>query len=365
MSKIRVLVIEDSLTTRQRLIEILRGDPDFEVVAEAEDGKRGIELARELKPDVITLDMVMPSMSGLAATEYIMAYFPTPIVIVSASTNRGDLFRTWEALGAGAVEVLEKPRGDASDEEWERNFLFTVKVASRVKVITHLRLRVAGRTRAAAALASGAASRPPASGDVVSGGRAQLLAIGASTGGPGALVELLHAFDGRLRLPVLLVIHIGEMFGPSFADWLDGQSSSVRVRYAVDGEPLPPPGVGQILMAPPNRHLVLQQGRLKLTQDRERHSCRPSIDVLFESLAQPLGERVAACLLTGMGKDGAEGLLAIRRAGGTTFAQDEATSVVFGMPREAAAIGAAMQVLALEQIGPALLQASAGVRSRS
>jgi two-component system, chemotaxis family, protein-glutamate methylesterase/glutaminase len=362
MPKVRVLVIEDSLTMRQRLIEILQRDPDFEVVGQAEDGKRGIELCRELKPDVITLDMVMPNMSGLAATEYIMAYFPTPIVIVSASMNRGDLFRTWEAVGAGAVEVVEKPRGDASDEEWERNFRFTVKVASRVKVITHLRLRVAGnRSRAAS---SGAAPLPPAGGDVVGTSGAHLLAIGASTGGPGALVEMLHAFDGRLRLPVLLVIHIGELFGPSFADWLDGQSS-VRVRYAVDGEPLPPPGLGQILMAPPNRHLVLQQGRLKLSQDPERHSCRPSIDVLFDSLARQLGERVAACLLTGMGKDGAEGLLAIRRAGGTTFAQDEATSVVFGMPREAAAIGAAMQVLPLDQIGPALLRASAGARSRS
>ncbi|HEX4461665.1 MAG TPA: chemotaxis protein CheB, partial [Polyangia bacterium] len=286
---------------RQRLIEILQKDPDFEVVGQAEDGKRGIELTRDLKPDVITLDMVMPTMSGLAATEYIMAYFPTPIVIVSASMNRGDLFRTWEAVGAGAVEVVEKPRGDASDDDWERNFRFTVKVASRVKVITHPRLRLAAQHSHGA----GTPIATPAKSHGLHGG-AQLLAIGASTGGPGALVELLRGLNGRLKVPVLLVIHISELFGASFADWLDGQSS-IRVRYAVDNEPLPAAGVGQILLAPPNRHLIVRDGRLHLTRDPERHSCRPSVDVLFESLAKQLGERVTACLLTGMGKDGAEG----------------------------------------------------------
>src|SRR5271154_436815 len=138
MAKTRVLVVEDSLTVRKRLLEILSADPEIELVGEAEDGKRAIELCRERRPDVITMDMMLPIMTGLAATEYIMAHCPTPILIVSASTNRGELFRTYEALAAGAVDVLEKPAGDVSDD-WERRFRSAVKLVSRIHVITHLR----------------------------------------------------------------------------------------------------------------------------------------------------------------------------------------------------------------------------------
>ena len=132
------------MTVRRRLCEVLAADPELEVVGEADDGKRAIELCHELRPDVITLDMMLPVMTGLAATEYIMAHCPTPILIVSASTNRGELFRTYDALAAGAVDVLEKPRGDERDGDWERRFLATVKLVSRIKVITHLRARLGG-----------------------------------------------------------------------------------------------------------------------------------------------------------------------------------------------------------------------------
>src|SRR6204780_2454989 len=145
MKKLRVLVVDDSLTIRRRLCEILSADPELEVVGEAEDGKRAIELCELLRPDVMTLDMVMPVMSGVTAAEYIMAHCPTPILIVSASTNRGELFRTYDALAAGAVDVLEKPgEGDAGDD-WERRLLSAVKLVSRIKVITHLRAKL--RTR--------------------------------------------------------------------------------------------------------------------------------------------------------------------------------------------------------------------------
>jgi two-component system chemotaxis response regulator CheB len=184
-------------------------------------------------------------------------------------------------------------------------------------------------------------------------GRLRAVAIGVSTGGPAALIEILRGLHHGFPLPILLVIHIGKLFAPAFAEWLDGQSP-VRVAYAADGDPLPPFGEGRVLMACPDSHLVLRQGKLRLTQDPEQHSCRPSVDVLFASLAQELGADCAACLLTGMGRDGAEGLLAIRRAGGRTIAQDEATSVVFGMPREAILLGAAEQVLPLEKIAPVL-----------
>src|SRR5438876_6569339 len=148
MKNVRVLVVEDSLSIRKRMVEILAADPELEVVGEAEDGKTAIELCQAARPDVMTLDMMLPIMSGLAATEYTMAYCPTPILIVSASTNRGELFRTYEALAAGALDVLEKPTGDATDDGWDRNLRTTLKIVSRVRVITHPRARLGTLGRA-------------------------------------------------------------------------------------------------------------------------------------------------------------------------------------------------------------------------
>jgi two-component system chemotaxis response regulator CheB len=351
MAKIRILVVEDSLTVRKRLVEVLSSDPDCHIIGEAEDGKRALELCQSLRPDVITLDMVLPVMSGLAVTEYIMAYCPTPIVIVSGSDNRGELYRTYEALAAGAVEVLEKPTGIAPDSVWDRELLFTVKVASRIKVITHPRARIT-------------TPRPGQPTSTTAKPLPRVVAIGASTGGPGAVMTILKALPPTYPLPILLVIHIGESFGVSLAEWLDGLSG-LPVRIAVDGELLPARGHGGVIMAVPTRHLALRKGRLRLLDEPERYSCRPSVDVLFESLAAELGSGVVGCLLTGMGKDGAAGLLAIRQAGGFTIAQDEASSIVFGMPREAIARGAAAQVLPLDQIAPALLAVASTTDSRS
>jgi two-component system, chemotaxis family, protein-glutamate methylesterase/glutaminase len=343
MKRLRVLVVDDSLTVRKHLCEVLATDPALEVVGEAEDGRQAIELCRKLRPDVMTMDMILPVMSGLAATEYIMAYCPTPILVVSSSFNRGELFKTYDALLAGAVDVLDKPRGDESDALWAPRFLAAVKLVARVRVITHPRARMGslGQPRAQPFQAAANAG----------GGEHRLVALGASTGGPAAIVEVLRALPAEFPLPVLLVIHIGEPFGAAFAAWLDAQTQ-LRVAFAQDGLPLAS-ARGTVVMAPPDRHLVLRDGRLCLTLDEKKHSCRPSVDVLFESLAREQGSAAAACLLTGMGRDGAVGLLAIRRAGGLTIAQDEATSVVFGMPREAALIGAAERVLPLREIGPA------------
>ncbi len=341
MARFRVLVVEDSLTVRKRLVEVLASDPEVDVVGEAENGKRAIELCQSLHPDVMTMDMMLPVMSGLAATEYIMAYCPTPILVVSASTNRGELFKTYEALAAGAVDVLEKPNGDEAGGEWERRLISAVKLVARIRVISHPRSRLAGLIRPAAPIAE-PRPRPPAERPV------QLVAIGASTGGPGAIVDILRALPASFRLPVLFVLHIGEPFGTALADWLDGQTGR-PVAYARDGEAVASLA-GRVAMAPAGRHLVVRGGRLCLTTTPERHSCRPSVDVLFESVAEDYGAAAAACLLTGMGKDGAAGLLQVRQAGGLTIAQDEATSIVYGMPREAAALGAVMHVLGLEEI---------------
>ena len=354
MKKLRVLVADDSLTVRRRFCEILAADPDLEVIGEAEDGKRAIELCGQLRPDVMTLDMVMPVMSGLTATEYIMAYTPTPILIVSASMNRGELFKTYDALAAGAIDVLEKPTADCVDTNWERRFVATVKLIAKIKVITHVRARLSGTERAVAAVPGQSALSPTPRRHQPQRQQSRVVAIGASTGGPGAIVKVLKALPSGLRVPVIFVLHIDEPFAASFAEWLDHQTPH-RVAYAHDREPLDSLR-GQVIMAPPGRHLSISGGRLSLNTDPPRHSCRPSVDVLFESLAADRGAEALACLLTGMGRDGAAGLLAIRRAGGITLAQDEATSVVYGMPREAVLLDAAQMVLPLDQIGPQIVQ---------
>lgn len=355
MKRVRVLVVEDSLTIRRRFCECLAADPELEVVGEAADGKEAIERCRALRPDVITLDMVLPVMSGLTATEYIMAYVPTPILIVSASTNRGELFKTYDALAAGAVDVLEKPSADDVDAAWERRFTATVKLVAKIKVITHPRARLDASLRTGVTALTDAASAEPALSTERS---CSTVAFGASTGGPAAIVEILRALPSGIRVPMLFALHIDVAFSTAFADWLDNQSVH-RVVLAQDRQPLESLA-GKVIMAPPGQHLVVSSGRLRLTNDPPRHSCRPSIDVLFESLAHELGGSVLACLLTGMGRDGAAGLQAIRRAGGFTIAQDEATSVVYGMPREAALLGAAERVLPLPQIGLAIAQLLAG-----
>lgn len=348
MKRIRVLVVEDSLTVRRRLCDVLAAAPDIEVVGEAEDGKRGIELCQALRPDVITMDMMLPVMTGLAATEYIMAHCPTPILIVSLSLNRGELFKTYDALAAGAVDVLDKPDGNEPEGDWEQRFLSAVKLVSRIRVITHLRARRGPPVPAPPLRTSFGPTAPGG----LSPDATRLIAIGASTGGPGALCAVLSRLPPQVKTPVLLVLHINEPFGTAFADWLDAQVPR-PVAYAQDGEALSA-WTGRIAVAPPGRHLTVKHGRLRLTQDAERHSCRPSVDVLFESVASEIGAQALGCLLTGMGRDGAAGLLAMRQAGAVTIAQDEATSVIYGMPREAALLGAASHVLPLSEIGPAL-----------
>ncbi|HEX4452508.1 MAG TPA: chemotaxis-specific protein-glutamate methyltransferase CheB [Kofleriaceae bacterium] len=329
---IRVLVVDDSLTVRSRLVELLRADPGIEVVGEAADGRRAVELCAKLKPDVVTLDIVMPDMTGLHATEHIMAHNPTPILIVSSSFNRGELFDTYAALQAGAVDVLEKPRPE--DVGWEAQFVGAVRMVARIKVITHPRGRLSTRQRTVTMppqheLTGAAATEPR---------ELAAIALGASTGGPGALSSVLSAIAPRFTLPILVILHIDAPFATAFAEWL-AQQCGHRVRLAIDGDRLVD-AAGAVLVAPAERHMIVHHGRIRLVDTPPRNHCRPSIDVLFESLAAELGGSVAAALLTGMGRDGARGLLAIRAAGGITFAQDEATSTIYGMPREAVALAA-------------------------
>jgi two-component system chemotaxis response regulator CheB len=232
-------------------------------------------------------------------------------------------------------------------EDWDSRFISTVKLISRIKTITHPRARLGNYTREPAAVAP---SRAPGHQSC------RVVGIGASTGGPAAIVNVLKAIPADFPLPILLVLHIGQPFATAFAEWLDGQTSHA-VAYARDGEPVIG-AIGRVIMAPPDLHMEVSAGRIRLTAAPERFSCRPSVDVLFESLAREYADATAACLLTGMGRDGAAGLLEIHRAGGITIAQDEATSVVFGMPREAILLGAAQRVLPIGEVGQALASLS-------
>ena len=347
MSRVRVLVVEDSATVRQRLVETLAADPDIDLIGEAEDGKQAVDMCMRHRPDVITMDMMMPVMSGLAATEYIMAHQPTPILIVSASLNRGELFKIYDALSAGAVDVLEKPTGEELHGVWERRLLSAVKLVAKIKVITHPRAKLEVRRRqleASVHVPGGPARPSPAPIDIV--------AIGASTGGPGAVVEVIRRLPARFQIPILVVVHMNVPFGSAFTDWLDAQIE--RPASAPENGAPVASARGRVIVAPSGQHIEVRGGRMFLTLDAERHSCRPSVDVLFETIAADYGASAAACLLTGMGRDGALGLLKIRESGGTTIAQDEATSVIYGMPRVAAALGAAIHVLPLSEIGPRL-----------
>jgi two-component system, chemotaxis family, protein-glutamate methylesterase/glutaminase len=354
MGGTRVLVVEDSSTVRARLREVLESDPRLEVVGEASDGEQAIALCEEVRPDVITMDMMLPVMNGLAATEHLMAHRPTPILIVSSSDNRGDLFTTHDALAAGAVDVIEKPRSDASDEDWERDFLAAVLLVSKIHVITHPLGRLRRNCR------PDNVSVPVDTAPLTLRRECELVAIGASTGGPAAIVEVLHGLPESFPLPVFIVLHIRASYADSLVQWLDGQTSQ-QVRFGIEGETVSG-ATGQVIMAPPNHHLEVRAGRVHLTSSPERHSCRPSVDVLFESVAAEYGPKGAACLLTGMGRDGAAGLALVRQVGGITIAQDERTCVLYGMPRAAVQIGAAEHVLPLEQVGPALSTLARGHR---
>ena len=360
---IRVLVVEDSPTVRNRLCEVIMRDSEFALAAAVSDGAQAVDACRDLRPDVIAMDLVLPGLDGLAATQHIMAHHPTPILIVSSSSNRGELFRTYDALASGAVDVLDKPRGDDADGEWDRQFLAALKLVARIRVISRPKPRPA-RLPPAPPGAPGHSGAPGGPGQVagrtgpIDAARNRVVAIGASTGGPGAVADVLRGLPAQFQFPVLVVVHAGEPFAIGLADWLDSQMSR-RVSYPRDGDPVAS-AAGAVVIAPPGQHMLVRGGRLRLTRDPERNWCRPSVDVLFESVAAEYGTAAVGCLLTGMGRDGAAGLLAIRSAGGTTISQDEATCVVYGMPREAEALGASMRVLPLADIAPALAAMSRG-----
>lgn len=348
---IRVLVAEDSPTARQLLVEMLTSDSGITVIGEARNGLEAVEMAERLRPDLITMDVQMPLLDGLEATMRIVGKVPTPIIIVSSQANASEVELSLEATRAGALMVLPKPAGPGSSrfKEQQAHLVAMVKAMSDVKVIR----RWGASTPAAAHRALGAVGQLPR---VRSAERPRIVAIGASTGGPAALRDLLNALPATFAVPVLVVQHISKGFVGGLASWL-GANTKLEVRVASASDVARP---GIVYIAPDDQQLgVGDDGRIVLSNAPAVGSFRPSATHLFASTAATYGDRMVAVILTGMGDDGVTGLRAVHAAGGIVIAQDEATSVVYGMPREAARAGVVTTVLPLPEIAPFLLEAVA------
>jgi two-component system, chemotaxis family, protein-glutamate methylesterase/glutaminase len=349
--RIRVLIVDDSAIVRRVLSDTLAAETDIEVVGTAPDPFVARDKILALRPDVLTLDIEMPRMDGLTFLSKLMQHWPLPVIIIS---SLGHSATALEALRRGAVEVLCKPGGPYSVSDLKHDLPQKIRSAAA----SHCTPMATPPPQPAAAPAPSPARQttpriiPPAT----YSGHYQLIAVGASTGGVTAIEDVLTALPGGLP-GIVITQHIPAGFSASFANRLD-TLCPFRVKEAADGDPIQP---GQALIAPGNFHLSVRRatdGFRAVVQDGPRVCFqRPAVDVLFNSVAETVGNRAIGVILTGMGNDGAEGLLRMRQQGAYTMAQNEATSVVYGMPREAVERGAVCQILPLGQIAAAVVGA--------
>ena len=347
MSKIRVLVVDDSALMRKLLTDILSTDPDIEVVGSAMDAYVAREKIKQLNPDVVTLDVEMPKMDGLGFLSNLMRLRPMPVVMVSSLTEKGaDV--TMQALDLGAVDFVSKPKIDVAHtlEDLAAELAFKVKAASRAKLKAYNPSILRRPANDGAAVAKSPLNGGYSTTDKV-------IAIGASTGGTEAIKEVL--VNLKADSPgVVITQHIPPVFSTSFAKRMD-QCSRLSVCEAEDGQYI---YRGHVYIAPGDRHLrVVRDGaryqcRLDDGPDVNRH--KPAVDVLFDSVAKCAGGNAIGVILTGMGRDGARGMQMMKDAGAQTIAQDEKTSVVWGMPKAAVEVGGVDKVLPLHDIAPTL-----------
>ncbi len=331
---IRVLIVEDSPTVRELLVHILETDPELKVVGTACDGEQALEAVERLKPDVITMDINMPKRDGFEATREIMSTRPTPIVIISGHKNVHEVEIAFRAVEAGALALVPRPHGFGHPgyATSAQQCIQTVKLMSEVPVVR--RWRTAPRETPAPSVQIPA---PPVTEAI------RVVAIGASTGGPKSIETILAALPRPFPVPILIVQHMAPGFIHGFADWL-AAATGFTVSVAQHGQC---PCAGQVYVAPDDWQMgVDKEGRLALSRGAREEYLRPSVSFLFRSLVNSLGRQAVCILLTGMGKDGAAELKAMKEKGAITIAQDSESTVVNGMPGEAVRLGAATYVLA-------------------
>jgi two-component system, chemotaxis family, protein-glutamate methylesterase/glutaminase len=341
--KVSVLVVDDSLICRQLICEALGQDPDLQVVGTCVDGREALAKVKELRPNVITMDVDMPVMDGLTAVEHIMAECPTPILVLTADPRQQAPELTCRALELGALGLRVKPSIDDGLEAW--NLAKELKLLASVRVIRHIRQTKRITPPVRNELPS---LLPPSMG---------MVAVAASTGGPQVLHRMLADLPADFPAPIAIVQHINAAFAESLAGWL-ANSCRLKVRLAQDGELLMP---GHVLIAPPGMHMIIPfRGRVALKPGVERDGHMPSATVLLESAAKAYGRRALGVILTGMGEDGAAGMVAIKQAGGITLAQNEESCVVFGMPGAAVERNAVDHLVHGDEVGAALVRLSRG-----
>jgi two-component system, chemotaxis family, protein-glutamate methylesterase/glutaminase len=343
---IRVLLVEDSRLYLAILKRILNSSPQIEVVGEARTGLEALPLIPKFNPDVICTDLHMPQMDGLEFTSEVMALYPRPILVISASVQEDDTHHVFQLLEAGALDILPKPRAGLGmdDELLQQALIDKITILSGVKVFK--------KKRKPSSQGKHLETGKPSNFSLNSYFKPKVVVIGASTGGPQALQELFSQLPSNFPLPVICIQHICLGFLQGFIDWL-ASSCRLPIQIAQPGD-IPKPGI--IYFPPEHQHLEVDaKGRFICSDAPPLDGHRPSVTVTFESVAKFYNKATVGILLTGMGRDGADGMQAIDRAGGLTIAQDEATSIIFGMPKEAIDLGAAKQVLPIHAIAPTLL----------
>ncbi|OJA05704.1 chemotaxis-specific protein-glutamate methyltransferase CheB [Halomonas sp. QHL1] len=341
MSVIRVVIADDSQVARDVLRDILSRDDDIEIVGEATNGREAVELAKRLAPQLITMDLNMPVMDGLSAIEEIMYSKGVPILVIS---DRSDAQTAYQALEVGALEVMPKPTLEGADAE---RLLERVRLLAGVAVITRLRRRA---TTPAPLLTLPTLAATPGG---VPRDFQHVVAIACSTGGPQALVRLLRTLPAEFPAPIVIAQHISHGFIDGMAQWM-ASLCAMPVSVGQEGEQLRP---GHIYLSPSERNLcVTPRHRFQLQSSPETFLYHPSCDVLLQSVAEVYGSDAIGIILTGMGRDGVNGMRAIYQAGGITFAQDEASSVIYGMNLEAVKAGVIQYVLPLDSLPDRLLR---------